>query len=316
MLKGIGMKKLLGVDIGGTDIKLGIVTAEGQIIESGKMPTLAGEGPGKGAGRVAAWLREKDPGQEVTAAGIDCAGLIDGSKGYLYYSPNLPGWEDTDLRGLFAEAVGMPVTVDNDVNCAAWGEYVLGAGRGTHHFVCLTLGTGIGGGVIADGRLYRGWQGMAGEVGHQVIDPSGPECTCGSKGCLEKLANASSIVSRAREAIAGGRGSVLEDSDSLTARDVAAAAADGDAVAIAALAEAGRVLGTGLANIVHLFNPEVIAVGGGVAGAGDLILEPARESMRAQLMDDILARVRVVPTELGNNASLVGATMMALEAAD
>ncbi len=310
------MKKILGVDIGGTDIKLGIVTAEGQIVESGKMPTLAGEGPRQAAARVAAWLGEKDPGQKVSAAGIDCAGLIDGSKGYLYYSPNLPGWEDTDLSGLFAEVLGFPVTVDNDVNCAAWGEYVLGAGRGTRDFVCLTLGTGIGGGVVADGCLYRGWQGMAGEVGHQIIDPSGPECTCGSRGCLEMMANAASIVSRARDAIATGIGSVLDGSDSLTAKDVAEAAAEGDEVALEALAGAGRSLGTGLANIVHLFNPEVIAVGGGVAGAGDLILEPARQSMREKLMDDILARVKVVPTELGNSASLVGASMMALETTD
>ncbi len=310
------MKKILGVDIGGTDIKLGIVTEEGEIVERGKISTMAGKGPDQAAARVAAWLEENRKEHRVTAAGIDCAGLIDGTKGYLYYSPNLPGWVDLDLRGLFTGELGMPVTVDNDVNCAAWGEFILGAGRGTRHFVCLTLGTGIGGGVIADGRLYRGWQGMAGEVGHQVIDPSGPECVCGSRGCLEAMANASSIVWRARVAIRAGAGSVLEDSEDLTAENVTAAAAEGDMVAIAALADAGRALGTGLANIVHLFNPEVIAVGGGVARAGELILGPARESMNGQLMDDILASVRVVPAELGNMASLVGASMMALETTD
>lgn len=310
------MKNILGVDIGGTDIKLGIVTQEGDIVERGKIPTLADEGPGQAAARVASWLEEHRAGHRVTAAGIDCAGLIDGTKGYLYYSPNLPGWDSTDLRAMFSGELGMPVSVDNDVNCAAWGEFILGAGRGTRHFVCLTLGTGIGGGVIADGRLYRGWQGMAGEVGHQVIDPSGPECACGSRGCLEAMANAVSIVSRARLAIGGGAVSALEDSEDLTAEDVATAASKGDKVALDALAGAGHALGTGLANIVHLFNPEVIAVGGGVAGAGELILAPARESMRAQLMDEILASVRVVPAELGNMASLVGASMMALEAAD
>jgi len=307
------MKKILGVDIGGTDIKLGIVTAEGQIVEKGRIPTAAGEGPRQAAARVAAWLGGRTGEHQVSSAGIDCAGLIDGARGYLYYSPNLPGWADLDLRGLFAGELGVPVTVDNDVNCAAWGEFILGAGRGTKHFVCLTLGTGIGGGVIADGRLYRGWQGMAGEVGHQVIDPSGPECACGNRGCLEAMANASSIVSRARGAMAAGEKSSLEGSEDMTAEDVAVAAAEGDMVATGALAGAGRALGTGLANIVHLFNPEVIAVGGGVAGAGDLILGPARESMRAQLMDGILAEVRVVPAELGNMASLAGASMMALE---
>ncbi len=310
------MKKILGVDIGGTDIKLGIVTEEGEIVERGKISTMAGEGAQQAAARVGGWLLENGREHRVTAAGIDCAGLIDGRKGYLYYSPNLPGWTDIDLSGLYADQLALPVTVDNDVNCAAWGEFILGAGRGTRHFVCLTLGTGIGGGVIADGRLYRGWQGMAGEVGHQVIDPSGPECVCGSRGCLEAMANASSIVSRVRLAIRAGAGSALEDRDDLTSEDVAAAAAGGDKVAITALADTGRALGTGLANIVHLFNPEVIAVGGGVAGAGEMILGPARESMLGQLMDDILASVRIVPAELGNMASLVGASMMALETVD
>jgi len=307
------MKKVLGVDIGGTDIKLGIVSAEGETVESGKIPTLAGEGPRQAVERVAVWLGERGDGHHgVAAAGIGCAGLVDASRGYLYYSPNLPGWADLDLCGLFAGALDLPVTVDNDANCAAWGEYVHGAGRGTRFFVCITLGTGVGGGVVTDGRLYRGCQGLAGEIGHQVIDPSGPECSCGTAGCLEAMANASSIVSRVRAAIAAGTGSVLDGGESLTPRDVAAAAAEGDVVAIEALAAAGRALGTGLANIVHLFDPEVIAIGGGVAGAGDLILEPARESMHGQLMADTYAGVKVVPAELGNMASLVGSSMMAL----
>jgi len=316
-VKGNKMKKALGIDIGGTDIKLGIVSTEGEIVESGKIPTLAAEGSRQVVERVVEWLEENRSGHEGTvAAGIGCAGLVDGSRGYLYYSPNLPGWVDLDLCGLFSSTLGMPVTVDNDANCAAWGEYVHGAGRGTRHFVCLTLGTGIGGGVVTGGRLYRGSHGMAGEIGHQVIDVAGPRCSCGTVGCLEAMANASSIVSRARSAIAAGAESVLVDSDSLTSRDIGAAAAEGDAVAIEALAAAGRALGTGLANIVHILDPEVIAIGGGVAGAGELILGPARESMRVQLMADILDAVKVVPAELGNMASLVGASMMALRKMD
>jgi glucokinase len=306
------MKKVLGVDIGGTDIKLGLVTAGGEVIVRGRVPTLAGEGPREAAARVAGWIDESGGGRgEAAAAGIGCAGLIDGSRGYLYYSPNLPGWEDLDLRGLFSGVLDMPASVDNDANCAAWGEYLHGAGRGTGNFICMTLGTGIGGGVVTDGRLYRGYQGMAGEIGHQVIDPSGPECSCGTTGCLEVMANASSIVSRARAAMSAGAVSVLDDSDLLTSKDIARAAAGGDEVATEALAGAGRALGTGLANIVHLFNPEVIAIGGAVAGAGDLILRPARESMRGQLMADILAAVKIVPAELGNMAALTGAAMMA-----
>lgn len=311
------MRTALGIDIGGTDIKLGIVTEDGSILERGTIPTRAAEGPRAAARRIDEWYRGSsgaDPG--VSAAGADCAGLIDGSRGYLYASPNLPGWRDLELAALLGEALGLPVTLDNDVNCAAWGEYLLGAGRGTDHFICITLGTGIGGGVVIGGRLYRGWQGLAGEVGHQIMTGEGPACTCGNVGCLEATANAASVVRRARELIAAGGISVLPDVDSLTARQVFEAATGGDGVALEAFARTGHALGRGLANLVHLFNPEVIAVGGGVAGAGELILAPAREAMRELLMDEVLAAVRIVPAALGNSASLVGASLMAFAGAE
>jgi glucokinase len=311
------MRTALGIDIGGTDIKLGIVDEAGKILESGTIPTRAAEGPRAAALRIDEWYRRSsgaDPG--VSAAGADCAGLIDGSRGWLYVSPNLPGWGGIDLASLLREALRLPVTLDNDVNCAAWGEYLHGAGRGTEHFICITLGTGIGGGVVIGGRLYRGWQGLAGEVGHQVVTEAGPMCTCGTVGCLEAAANAASIVRRARDLIADGGASVLPATGPLTAREVFEAATRGDRVALEALAMTGRALGRGLANLVHLFNPEVIAVGGGVAGAGELILAPAREAMREMLMDEVLAEVRIVPAALGNSASLVGASMMAFATAE
>lgn len=311
------MRTALGIDIGGTDIKLGVVAETGEVLERGTIATRAAEGPRAAAARIAGWYRASagaDPG--VSAAGADCAGLIDGARGWLYSSPNLPGWGGLDLRGVLGEALDLPVTLDNDVNCAAWGEYLLGAGRGTEHFICITLGTGVGGGVVIGGRLYRGWQGLAGEVGHQLVGESGPACSCGAVGCLEAAANAASVVRRAREMIAGGEPSILPDSRGLTARQVFEAATRGDRVALEALALTGRALGRGLLNLVHLFNPEAIAVGGGVAGAGDLILDPAREAMRDLLMDDVLSAVRVVPAELGTSASLVGASMMAFAAAE
>ena len=306
------MRKVLGVDIGGTDIKLGIAGEDGSVIESGSIPTMADGGPERAAERVRSWLEERKEGHpEVAAAGIDCAGLVDHGRRHLYYSPNLPGWKDIDLGGLFEGLLALPVTVDNDVNCAAWGEYVLGAGRGTADFICITLGTGIGGGIVLDGEVYRGWQGLAGEIGHQVIDSSGPVCGCGRKGCLEAMANAASIVARVGSLIEAGERSVLAEKGKPTAEEVSRAAEDGDRVAVRALAGAGRALGTGLANLVHLFNPEVIAVGGGVARAGTFLLEPAVESMKEQLLDEVLAAVRVVPAELGNSASFLGAAMMA-----
>lgn len=309
------MRKALGIDIGGTDIKLGIVGETGAVLERDKLPTLPEQGAPDVARRVGDWFAGRTAaGERIDAAGVACAGLVDGGRGVLHFSPNLPGWRDLDLGALFRDALDLPVSVDNDVNCAAWGEYLCGAGRGSGHFICITLGTGIGGGIVIGGRLYRGWQGLAGEVGHQVIAREGPDCTCGNTGCLEAAANAGSIVGRVRALLAEGRGSILAGARELSARGVYEAARAGDAVAQEAFAAAGRELGRGLANLVHVLNPEVIAVGGGVGRAGELILAPARESMRKLLIDDVLAAVRVVGAELENDASFIGAALMALAA--
>ncbi|MBN1164167.1 MAG: ROK family protein [Candidatus Krumholzibacteriota bacterium] len=308
------MIKVLGVDIGGTDIKLGIVNQKGEVLHSGTIPTRAAQGPEAMVNDVLQW-REGQRGDhpEITAAGIDCAGLLDGKRRWLYSSPNLSGWENIPLGEMFESRLGLPVTLDNDANCAAWGEYNRGAGRGTKCFVCLTLGTGVGGGVVIEGRLYRGSQGLAGEVGHQVILAGGPRCGCGSRGCLEALIGADAIIKRTRDILAEGKASVLGERDDFTVRDIASAAREGDGAAVRSLGETGEFLGIGLANIVHLFNPEVIAVGGGVAGAGDFILGPARESLRKHLMGEVLSGIPVVPAQLGNRASLVGASFLALE---
>ncbi len=307
------MKKILGVDIGGTNVKLGIVSESGEVIEHGSIVTAAG-GPEAVAMKVEEWYakrRGKYPG--IRAAGIDCAGLVDGERGFLYTSPNLPGWKDVSLGEIFERRLGLTVTLDNDVNCAVWGEYIMGAGRGTRHFVAITLGTGVGGGIVIDGRLYRGAQGLAGEIGHHIIIDGGPLCSCGNRGCLEAVTGAASITARALELAARKPGGRLVLSKNLTVRDISEAASLGDGVAIEALAETGRLLGIGLANIVHILNPEVVAVGGGVAGAGDFILEPARKSMKEHLIGDILSTVRIVPAELGNMAAFLGASMLALE---
>ena len=308
------MEYFLGVDIGGTDVKLGIVSSAGEVIASGVMPTMAGDGPVELASRVAGWFSSrKGAGETVVSAGLDCAGLVDSSEGMLHFSPNLPGWSDVPLASIFRDALGLEVTVENDVNAACWGEYRFGAGRETGCFVTLTLGTGVGGGIVLDGRLYRGAQGMAGEVGHQVIAADGPLCACGNRGCVEALVGAPAIIRRVREASARGEETVLSASSDLTVKEIAKAASEGDGVAVRALADAGRFLGIGLANIVHVLNPDLIAIGGGVAGAGDLIIAPARESMTRHLMSEVLASVRVVPAELGNEASFIGAASLAAE---
>lgn len=309
------MKRILGIDIGGTNVKLGIVDEDGRVLVDHIIPTDAADGPEAVAERVARWYGSVRPKfGDAAAAGVDCAGLIDGETGYLYRSPNLPGWDDSKLGKIFEDELALAVTVENDVNSAVWGEYVLGAGRGTGYFVAITLGTGVGGGIVADGQLYRGWQGLAGEIGHHIVSSGGPVCSCGNRGCLEALIRASSIVEAARNAAAESGDSVLEGKTDLTVEEVSIAAAGGDAAAVRALEETGRILGTGLANIVHILNPEVIAIGGGISAAGDLILEPARRSMKEKLMGDILGAVKVVPAQLGNMASFLGVSMLAVEA--
>jgi glucokinase len=305
------MTLILGVDIGGTDIKIGLVTETGEIRSSGKIPTEPSRGPEDAASRVASWLAAS--GRDApAAAGVDCAGLIDGERGLLHTSPNMPGWEDVPLRAIFERALRCPVVVENDANAAAYGEWARGAGRGTTNFVCLTLGTGVGGGIVVAGGLYRGSTGFAGEIGHTVILADGPACTCGNRGCLEALVGAKAIVSRARETLRGSGGTREGWGGTLTVETLSRAASSGDAVAIAALAETGRYLGIALVNVVHVLAPEAIAIGGGVAGAGDLILEPARSTVRSCLMDEAMASVRIVPAALGNRASFVGVSLLAL----
>lgn len=308
------MERILGVDIGGTDIKLGVVGETGREIVSGRIPTRSAEGPRRAAARVREWLDAHRPAVgDVAAAGVDCAGLIDGARGYLHVSPNLAGWRDVPLREHFEEALGVAVAVENDANAAAYGEWRAGAGRGLSDFVCLTLGTGVGGGIIAGGALYRGATGFAGEIGHTVILADGPRCSCGQRGCLEALIGAGAILRRAREAVAAAGEARPAWDDALTVELLARAANGGDDIARAAFAETGRWLGIGLTNVVHALAPEAIAIGGGVAGAGDLLFVPARETLRAGLMDEAMARTAVVPARLGNRAAVLGAAMLALE---
>ena len=306
------MNLVLGVDIGGTDIKLGLVTGEGEIRGSGKIPTEPASGPEAAAARVRRWLEENARGAgPVVAAGVDCAGLIDGERGLLHTSPNMPGWDDVPLGSIFGTELACPVVVENDANAAAYGEWAKGAGRGMRNFVCLTLGTGVGGGIIMNGELYRGSSGFAGEIGHAVIAVDGPPCACGNRGCLEAIISAKAIVSRALEMHRAAPGARPDWDSTLTVEALSRAASLGDAVAVAALAETGRYLGVALTNIVHVLAPEAIAIGGGVAGAGDFILAPARATLRDCVMDKAMASVGIVPAELGNKASFLGVTLLA-----
>jgi len=308
------MEVVLGVDIGGTNMKLCLLSCSGKVIEEGMIPTVQEEGVEGAASRVNRWLVDNSFNEyRLAGVGIGCAGLINKDDGVVISSPNLPGWEGASLKDVFKGVLGRDVIVENDANCAAFGEYASGAGKNSNTFVCITLGTGVGGGIIVDGKLLTGSRGFAGEIGHIVIDPSGPECGCGRRGCLEAFIGASAIVRMFMEELKKRRPGALADLDGITVRDISAYARDGDMVAIDVLKMTGKYLAMGLSVLMHLLNPDVVAVGGGVANAGELILEPARDELKGLLMHRVLGEVKIVRAELGSMASALGSAFLARE---
>jgi glucokinase len=232
------------------------------------------------------------------------------------YAPNLR-WRDYPLRAALVERLGVPVSVDNDGNVAAWGEYRCGAGRDARTSMqMLTVGTGVGGGIIQMGGLVRGADGLGGELGHIIVAEGGPPCPCGNSGCLEAVASGTAIGRAAEDALASGRvpaDSALHGIEVLTGKSVTAAAQAGDAAAIAVLAEVGFWLGVGIASLINAFDPEIVVVGGGGMKAGDLLLVPARESARDRVIGLAHRSMPpVVAAELGDDAGVVGAALLAL----
>jgi glucokinase len=228
----------------------------------------------------------------------------------LSSAPNLPGWRDVPICRYLEERLGVPARLENDANAAALGEHVYGAGRGCRHLIYMTVSTGIGGGLIIDGRLYRGATGVAGELGHMTIEPDGPLCGCGNRGCLEALASGTGIAARGEELVAQGGSALLarlaQEQGDLTAETVSRAAGQGDIACQGIIRRAGYYLGIGFASYVNIFNPEVIIIGGGLAKVGELLLGPARVEMAARAMREALKAVQLRPAELGDYAGVMG----------
>jgi glucokinase len=310
----------LGVDIGGTNVKTALVGVDGAVLAFRSVGWSGGP-PAEAVEAVGSSLEDlvRESGESPVACGCACAGLVDGVAGVVRSSPNLPTWHDVELADMVAGRTGLSTTLENDANAAAYGEYAVGAARGASNAVMLTLGTGIGGGIVLGGRLFRGSHGMAGEIGHTTVDMDGPSCLCGSRGCLERLANARAIVAGASDLVNSGRPSSTSGmvaNGTLTARDVGAAASAGDAVAAEALAAVGRVLGVGLANVSQTLDPDVIVVGGGVIGAGELLLGPAREELETRLYGCGFRAPKIVAAQLGEAAGVVGAALLARSTLD
>jgi glucokinase len=312
---------VLGLDVGGTKLAAGIVDRDGRVRSWLSTPSHVEEGPDAVIARHLELGRAAvaDAGAswaEIVAVGIGCGGPLDPFRGIVQAPLHLPGWHDVPLADIVDAAFHRPAFVDNDATAAALAEYLYGAGRArdARHLVYLTISTGIGGGLILDGRVYRGAAGNAGELGHLTIDRLGRACACGRRGCLEAYASGTNIAVRAREALAeSDRPSSLRDLPKLTARDVAEAAAAGDPLASAVWDETTAILGSAVATILDVFNPELVVLGGGVTRAGDQLLRPVREAGLAAALGPARRAADVVLAQLGDQVGVVAAAAIAFE---
>lgn len=306
----------VGLDVGGTKILAVRVARSGEILDRVDASTPADDQTATLDAMVQAARALMGP--EVLAVGVGAAGMVDVVNGVLRFSPNL-AWRDLAIAEHMRSALGVPCQLDNDANVAAYGEFRFGSGRGYRHELLVTVGTGIGGGIIIDGRLFRGANGYAAEIGHVVVEPDGPPCGCGNRGCWEQVASGSAIGRLGREEVREHPGSTLGllaggDAAAVTGRLVTEAALQGDPASTAILQTVGARLGIGIAGLVNILDPQIVIVGGGAVVAGDLLLEPARAAFQRTVeAPDRRPSVPIVAAQLGNDAGAVGAAALALE---
>ena len=307
------MSLALGIDFGGTTIKSGLVQ-DGKILAHGEpidTPSLGG--PAAIIDALVALTGKFGEHGALSAIGIGLPGLVDIRTGIVHELTNVPGWVETPLRDLLHQRTGLTITVENDAKAMAYGEWKHGAARNGNDIVCLTLGTGVGGALILDGRLYRGAQLAAGEIGHMSIDYRGRPGPYGNLGCLEEYIGNSQIAQRAAERYrAAGQ---ERPPAQCSPRQLSEAAHAGDAIARQMWEDIGEELGAALASVVWVINPDTIVIGGGVAKAGELILDPVRRSIRSRTLAIVNRNLRIVGAELGNDAGIIGNATLALEAA-
>ncbi len=307
-------KAALGIDVGGTFAKVAAVAPSGRVLLMTQIPTRGPEGPGpfvKRLARVLEGWRLELPALE--AVGLGLAGDVDSERGLLRFSPNLRGWEGYDFKRELARRLRLPVTVDNDANMAVWGGYQRELKGRARHVVGLTLGTGVGGGIILEGRLFRGATGSAGEVGHTRVEFPGEPCRCGSRGCLEAYAGSYGIVRTAQRLLAASRRkSLLRLEPDLDPARIARAAEEGDAVALEVWARTASYLAGGISNLVLLLNPEFLLLLGGVSRAGKWLLGPLRRRLEDQPFRTPFRRLRIRAAD-NPDWGCVGAALLALE---
>lgn len=314
---------VLAIDLGGTKIFAAIISSKGQVMARERCLTLADEGPEVVINRILSTidhlLSQRNMNlSQLGGISIAAAGAIDSEKGLVTSSPHLPGWHDVPLRDIVREKYKVNTFLTNDASATVLGEHYFGVGKGINNLILLTLGTGIGGGIIINGRLYSGASGSAGEIGHMTINVNGPRCSCGNTGCLEALVSGTAVAKEAIRRIRQGERSSLTEIvegkiENITAEKVSLAAQAGDSLASEVILKAATYLGIGLANLVNIFNPEMIIIGGGIAKMGDLLLNPARQVVRERAFQLSAQAVQIVPAQLGDDSGVLGAAVFAFQ---
>jgi glucokinase len=312
------MSLTVGVDVGGTKVLGGVVDASGKVLATSRRDTPR-EGGIELTKTIAAVALELMQDHSITAVGVSAAGFVSSDRKTMLATPNIADWNGVQLDLELTKLIGLPVVIENDANAAAWGEAKFGAGRNQAHMMMLTIGTGVGGGIVVNNELYRGAFGIAAEFGHLRVVPEGHLCGCGARGCFEQYASGSALRRHAREAIsaspdlarnllARGDGTI----DGLTGQAISDAARDGDAVALAAFQTTAQYLGAGIASLAVLLDPSCVVIGGGVIDAGEILLAPTREAMKRYMpFAGKHPYPEIVAAELGNEAGLVGVADLA-----
>ena len=311
-------KYAIGVDLGGTSIKLGIVTNTGKLLKKIAVRTEAEKGPKKVIGNIISGINELNDKSKykITGIGIGCPGVVTPGKGIVENPPNFPGWGKVNIKKIISGEFKKTVFVDNDANAAAIGELTFGSGKNYKSFVMITLGTGVGGGIVINKKIYHGDYGAAGEIGHISIDYNGPKCNCGSYGCIEAYAGNLYLRERVRTELKKHPESKIwklinEDLSKVSPRNIQAAAETGDAFAKSVIDELGMHLGSAFASLCNVLDISVFIIGGGIAGFGEPLFDSIRKTITRRVLAPIRPRVRVHPAKLKNDAGIKGASALA-----
>ncbi|ABV33176.1 MULTISPECIES: ROK family protein [Pseudothermotoga] len=312
--------KVIGIDLGGTNYAVGLVDETGNILSRIEGKTKVDEGPQAVAKRLSESVKSvmSNTGVSARAIGIGSPGSIDHEKGVVRFSPNFPGWYNFPLAEEIRTHTGLDVFIENDANAYALGEHTFGVARGFDHVICLTLGTGIGGGVITHGFLLRGSVGIGAELGHMNVLPNGPKCGCGSNGCLESLASATAIRKYVEDGYSRHIDSSLfkeKNASQITPKDVFEHAKNGDYFSLSVFNRVVSALSVAIGSLINIFNPQVVVIGGGMANAGDFLLEPVEEMVKDYVLPTMLGTYQIKLSQLGKNAGILGAASIVFERA-